>query len=59
MKINGVIANWQFNEGSIIGICLNESTIDQSITTSQVKCIWMENGKRYATTQNSVYLLID
>lgn len=63
MKITGVIANWRFNEGRIIGVCLMHTDTkyagEHSITTSEVNTIWMDKGRRYVSTRNSVYLLID
>lgn len=65
MKINGVISNWHFNDNRIHGNCImrdnyeNGIEVGQPICTSQVNTIWVKDGKRYASTRNSVYLLID
>lgn len=65
MKINGVISNWHMSEGRVMGNCIMRDECirgieaGQPIITSTVNTIYVKDGKRYATTRNSVYLLLD
>lgn len=65
MKIDGIISNWHMSEGRVMGTCIMRDKYENSIeafapiTTSSVNTIWLKDGKRYASTRNSIYLLVD
>lgn len=65
MKINGVISSWHMSDERIHGNCVMRDEYNNGIeagypiVTSAVNTIYIKDGKRYATTRNSIYLLLD